>query len=118
MSTPPTMNGIASREEHNTAARLLSISRNPRGPPGAAIRRVVVRLARGRSAFGRVIDGEDRPVAGAEVTLTVPGAQPLPPGATAEGSEHRGTSDAEGRFIVPNPGDSRIPTAAAGSRSS
>ncbi len=78
-------------------------------PESAMIRQkpeLVVRLARGRAAFGRVIDDDERPVAGAEVILTAAGERPPARGAGGEDSEHRAMSDAGGRFTIP-----RVPAA-------
>lgn len=62
---------------------------------------LVVRVAPGRAAFGRVIDDDDRGVEGAEVILTAAGARAPSPGAGQEDAGNRGTSDARGRFTVP-----------------
>ncbi len=65
---------------------------------------LVVRLTRGRAAHGRVVDFDERPVADAEVILTAAGDRRPVPDSVDEASEHRGSSDEEGRFTI-----SRLP---------
>lgn len=83
-----------------TSAKAPSTEKTPSTPE------LIVRLAHGRAAYGRVVDDEDRPVEGAEVSLTATGKRRPYPGSGEEGSEHRGTSNAEGHFTIP-----RIPAA-------
>ncbi|MFL6203072.1 MAG: carboxypeptidase regulatory-like domain-containing protein [Thermoanaerobaculia bacterium] len=73
--------------------------------PGSLSSELRIVLRRGRTAFGRVVDPADKPVAGAEVLLEL-----VPPGGSrmrivigADGSgRFAATADANGRFELPD----------------